>query len=282
LQTCLLSRKHPFAVIRRLHDRNDLESSREENPNFAGTLAKGLMILEAFVRESRPLGNSELAQMLGLTRPTVSRLCRTLLELGYLDHDDRIDRYFIGPAAVAMGYPYIVNTPLRLVARPAMQALADRFQGAVSIGVAFGLDMVYLETCACPTSTLARPDTGAVRSIASTAMGRAWLASLAPAGLAELKAALKRGRPEEWQRCQAGVKESMDQYAKRGFAVNLGDAGLGVFGVGVHSRIRYGQRALVFNCALPGRQSSAARLLRDAGPALIALVRGAERQAGLS
>jgi len=282
LQPCHLSCKHPPAVIRRLHDRNDLESSREENPNFAGTLAKGLMILEAFVRESRPLGNSELAQMLGLTRPTVSRLCRTLLELGYLDHDERIDRYFIGPAAVAMGYPYIVNTPLRLVARPAMQALADRFQGAASIGVAFGLDMVYLETSACPTSTLARPDFGATRDIVGTAMGRAYLASLDAARITELKAAFMRERPDEWRRCEAGVQESLDHYAKRGFAVNLGDAGFGVFGVGVHSRIRYGKRTLVFNCAMPGRQSSAARLVRDAGPALVALVRGAERQAGLS
>jgi hypothetical protein len=147
----------PPAMIRRLQDQHDLDSSRAANPNFAGTLAKGLMILEAFVRESRPLGNSELAQALGLTRPTVSRLCRTLLELGYLDHDDRIDRYFIGPAAVALGYPYIVNTPLRTLARPGLQALAERFQGAASIGVAFGLDMVYLETCACPTSTLVGP-----------------------------------------------------------------------------------------------------------------------------
>lgn len=268
-------------MIRRLHDHRDLESSREDNPNFAGTLAKGLMILEAFVRESRPLGNSELAQMLGLSRPTVSRLCRTLLELGYLDHDERIDRYFIGPAAVALGYPYIVNTPLRLLARPALQALADRFHGAASIGVALGLDVVYLETCACPTSTLARPDVGATRSVAGTAMGRAWLASLDAPARARTLAALAAERGDEWRRCQAGVQESLQRYADRGFALNLGDEGLGVHGVGVFSRLRYGQRTLVFNCALPGLQTSLARLLRDIGPALVALVRNAERQTGL-
>lgn len=268
-------------MIRRLQDKQDLESSRAANPNFAGTLAKGLMVLEAFVRESRPLGNSELAQALGLTRPTVSRLCRTLMELGYLDHDDRIDRYFIGPAAVALGYPYIVNTPLRVLARPGLQALAERFQGAASMGVAFGLDMVYLESCACPTSTLARPDVGATRGVAATAMGRAWLASQPAAERRALLAALSRERPDEWKRCRKGIEESLAHYEARGFALNLGDAGLGVIGVGVHSRMRYGRRSLVFNCALPGLQWTAARLRQEVGPALVELVRRIEQQAGL-
>lgn len=268
-------------MIRRLQDQTDLAASRKDNPNFAGTLAKGLMVLEAFVRESRPLGNSELAAMLGLTRPTVSRLCRTLLELGYLDLDTRIDRYFIGPAAVALGYPYIVNTPLRTIARPALQDLADRFQGAASIGVAFGLEVVYLETCACQTSTLARPDQGATRGIASTAMGRAWLAALPAAERREALAALQRGRPDEWQRCHAGIDESLAGFATRGFALNLGDAGLGICGVGVPSRMRYGQRLLVFNCAVPGLQWTPKQLIADLGPALLALVRRVEQQAGL-
>lgn len=267
-------------MIRRLQDQTDLDASREDNPNFAGTLAKGLMILEAFVRESRPLGNSELAALLGLTRPTVSRLCRTLLELGYLDHDARIDRYFIGPAAIALGYPYVVNTPLRLIARPALQGLADRFQGAASIGVAFGADVVYLETCACQTSTLARPDQGATRGIAGSAMGRAWLAALPADERREAIAALKRERPEEWKRCAAGVDESLAHFARRGFALNLGDAGYGIFGVGVPSRIRYGQRMLIFNCAVPGLHWTAKRVVADIGPALLALVRAVEQQAG--
>ena len=233
------------------------------------------------MRESRPLGNSELSAMLGLPRPTVSRLCRTLLELGYLDHDERIDRYFVGPSAVALGYPYIVNTPLRLIARPAMQALADRYQGAASIGVSYGLEVVYLETCACGTGTLARPDLGATRSIASTAMGRAWLASLPANELNEMLTALEQARPEEWQRCHVGIKESLTNFDKRGFALNLGDAGYGVCGVAVTSRMRYGQRTLIFNCAVPGLHWTSRKLVSELGPALLELVRRVEQQVGL-
>ncbi len=42
--------------IRRLQDERDLRISREENPNFAGTLAKGLMILQALRAGATPDG----------------------------------------------------------------------------------------------------------------------------------------------------------------------------------------------------------------------------------
>ena len=61
-----------------LRDQGELQLLREENPSFAGTLAKGMMILQCFVSDPRPLANSELAQRLGMPRPTISRLCRTL------------------------------------------------------------------------------------------------------------------------------------------------------------------------------------------------------------
>jgi DNA-binding IclR family transcriptional regulator len=128
-------------AIRHLSDGGALRASRIENPDFLGTLAKGLMLLQVFVGEPRPHANSELAARLGLPRSTVSRLCATLREMGDLDLDERTERYFIGPAAVALGYPYVVNTPLLDRARPALQALADQVEGAVSVGGAMDLDV---------------------------------------------------------------------------------------------------------------------------------------------
>jgi DNA-binding IclR family transcriptional regulator len=267
--------------IRRLRDEADLRASRLDNPNFAGTLAKGLMVLQAFVQEPRPLANSELAARLKLPRPTVSRLCRTLMEMGYLDHDDRLDRYFIGPAAVALGYPYVVNTPMLESARPLMQALADQVEGAVSLGVAVDLDVVYIETCARERGSLARPAVGAIHSVAATAMGRAWLGSLPPRECAETLRRLRRERPQEMQRCAAGVEASLAEHAQRGFAVNLGDAGMGVRAVGVASRLNYGARVLLFNCAIPGTRVKSADLIGRVGPRLHELVRLLERNHGL-
>lgn len=268
-------------MIHQLQHQSDVAAVREGDPNFVGTLAKGLMILQTFLRDPRPHANSELAALLGLPRPTVSRLCRTLVELGYLDRDKRIDRFFIGPAAVALGYPYITTIPLRAQARPTMQALADQVRGAVSIGVAMGLDVVYVETCAYKRGTLARPDVGALRSVAETAMGRAWLATLDDAERTVVLRQLKQRRPEQMARCAAGIQESLAMQPRRGFAVNFGDAGLGVQGVALASRIQQGTRVLLFNCAVPGTQIRVDELLATVGPRLVELVRHCERNAGV-
>jgi DNA-binding IclR family transcriptional regulator len=77
------------------------------------------------------------------------------------------------------------------------------------------------------------------------------------------------------------MRESVASYAKRGFAINLGDAGLGVHAVGVASRIRYGPRHLLFNCAVPGYRARPNDLLKSIGPSLTELVNMADRQVGL-
>lgn len=267
--------------VHQIKDQQDLQRVRQEDPDFSGTLAKGLMILQCFVRDPRAHANSEFAERLGLPRPTVSRLCRSLQALGFLDHDERLDRYFIGPAAVTLGYPYVINTPLLAQLRPALQSTADRFEGAVSVGVAMDLDVVYVETCAHEHGTLKRPGVGAVRGIVETAMGRAWLAQLTAADRNRFLARTKQARADEYTRSSQGLKDSLSNHAKRGFAINMGDAGLGVLAVGVASNIRYGSRRLLFNCAVPGYRAKPADLLETIGPTLVQLVNMADRQVGL-
>ena len=74
-------------MVRALRNHDDLKDLRRQMPFHAGTLAKGMLILQAFLRDARPHANSELSELLGLSRTTVSRLCQTLLELGYLDQN---------------------------------------------------------------------------------------------------------------------------------------------------------------------------------------------------
>lgn len=267
--------------VHQIKDQKDLRRVREDDPDFSGTLAKGLMILQCFVQDPRAHANSEFAERLGLPRSTVSRLCRSLQALGFLDHDDRLDRYFIGPAAVALGYPYVINTPLLPQLRPAMQILADRFEGAVSVGVTMDLDVVYVETCTHEQGTLKRPAVGAVRGIVETAMGRAWLAQLTATDRNRFLARARRERPDEYERSTEGLKDSIANYAKRGFSINMGDAGLGVLAVGVASNIRYGPRKLLFNVAVPGYRARPDDLRKTIGPNLVQLVNMADRQVGL-
>ena len=77
------------------------------------------------------------------------------------------------------------------------------------------------------------------------------------------------------------MKDSSANYAKRGVSMTVGDGGVGVLAVGVASKIRYGPRNLLFNCAVPGYRAKPADLLKTIGPTLVQLVNMADRQVGL-
>jgi hypothetical protein len=101
---------------------------------FATTLAKGLVVLEAFKAGATRLGNMELSASKGITRPTVARLTHTLAELGYLIYDRDLAKYRVGVRALRMAHPLLADMPFRQVARPLMQEVAQSLRGTVSIG----------------------------------------------------------------------------------------------------------------------------------------------------
>jgi hypothetical protein len=70
-------------------------------------------------------------------------------------------------------------------------------------------------------------------------------------------------------------------YPKRGFAINLGDAGSGVHGVGVYSRIVYLNRPLLFNCAIAASQLRRGMLEKKIAPMLMEMTRSIESVTGL-
>lgn len=254
---------------------------REEDPSFGGLLAKGFALLRCFVNEPRPMGNSELVERLQLPRATVSRLCRTLYQLGYLDWDPGIDKYFVGAQVLALGYPYLLGLQVRHIAHPMMQQVADSIEGAVSMGVAHHLEVTYLESCIHKEGTPAKPGAGATRSVLTTAMGRAYLATLSKDNLTRILADAKRERPDEYHAHIDAVRSNIANYPKRGFALNEGDAGLGVHGVGVYSKIVHLNRPLLFNCAMPGSQVKRGMLEKRVAPLLMEMTRAIERAVGL-
>ena len=134
---------------------------RREDPSFGGLLAKGFALLRCFVDDPRPLGNGELAQRLQLPRATVSRICRTLFELGYLDWDPKLDKYFVGAQVLALGYPYLAGLPVR-----------TRVEGLGSVGT-YGTGLTVLVAVPLPgrVSRPLRDQLAGTRGITETAQG---------------------------------------------------------------------------------------------------------------
>lgn len=101
----------------------------EHEPRFASTLANGLDILRCFSAAQPTLGNKEISEALGLSRPTVARLTFTLVTLGYLRRDDASKRYSLAPGVLSLIYPLLLQLTVRRVAEHDLAALSEKAGG---------------------------------------------------------------------------------------------------------------------------------------------------------
>src|ERR671934_187774 len=101
-------------------------------------------ILEALASGPRRLGVSELADRLGLTRPTVHGLLQTLQAHGFVEQDRDSDKYQLGAGLLQLGNSYLDLNELRGRSIVHAERLAARAQAAVRVGVMHGPTVVVV------------------------------------------------------------------------------------------------------------------------------------------
>jgi DNA-binding IclR family transcriptional regulator len=248
---------------------------------FATTLAKGLVVIEAFEAGASELGNSELSARTGLPRPTVARLTHTLGELGYLRYDEARAKYRLGARALRMVRPLLAGMPFRQAARPLMQEMAENVRGTVSIGLLDGTEAVYVESARSGDVGPHVPDIGLPISVVRTAMGRS-LAALLPATDAELlEQRLKAENADHWSAYRDKYRAGIRQCATDGFCTCFGEYLPAIHAVGAplfHSQSL--QQFFAINCGIPAFRLQPGQLEAEIGPRVRALAETIRSLAG--
>jgi DNA-binding IclR family transcriptional regulator len=243
---------------------------------FVTALARGLEVLRAFTSSDGLLGNGEIVERTGLPKPTVSRLTYTLTSLGYLRHVERLGKYQLAPAALALGYSALANMRIRQIARGSMQALADYAGASVALGTRDRLDLIYVEHCRSKRGVMLRLNLGSRIPIATTAMGRALIAGLPETERDWLMGYMKRQEGKRWPQVRAGIERAISDVAERGFTLSIGEWERDINAVGVPLIASDGSGAFAFNCGAPSFQFTRERLESDIGPRLVNMVRNVE------
>jgi DNA-binding IclR family transcriptional regulator len=243
---------------------------------FVTALARGLEVLRAFTPTEGLLGNGEIVERTGLPKPTVSRLTYTLTKLGYLTHVERLGKYQLAPAALALGYSALANMRIRQIARGYMQEFADYADAAVALGTRDRLDIIYIEHCRSKHGVMLRLGLGSRIPMATTAMGRALIAGLPEAERTWLLGYMKRQEGRRWPQVRAGIERAISDVAARGFTLSIGEWERNINAVGVPVMAPDGSGMFAFNCGAPAFQFSRKRLESDIGPRLVNVVRNVE------
>jgi DNA-binding IclR family transcriptional regulator len=239
---------------------------------FATTLAKGLVVLEAFDARATTLGNSELSARTGIPRPTVARLTHTLAELGYLRYDERLAKYRPGGRALRMIRPLLAGMTFRQAARPLMQELAESVRGTVSIGLLDGTDAIYVETARSGDVGPHQPDIGLPIPVIRTAMGRALAAILPGDDAVRLEQRIKADTPDLWSSYQDKYRTGIRQCAADGFCTCHGEYISTIHAVAAPLFHARGQgQTFSINCGIPAFRLQPGQLEAEIGPRIAAL-----------
>lgn len=244
-----------------------------DDKQFATTLARGLDILRCFTSVKPVLGNKELADRVGLSRPTISRFTYTLTKLGYLRNDASSGKYRLAPAVLSLGYPLLVSIPLRQLARPLMNELANELQCSVSMGIRDRLSIVYVETSRSTMSGAAQlSDIGLRYPIASSAIGRAYTAGCDVPARQSLLNEIRVRTPAVWARCESRLMRAYEEFMQKGFCAGYGEQHPDYQAVAVPMGRLIDGELLVFNCVGPVHRISRRRMETRVGPKLVAMV----------
>ncbi|MBK5264861.1 MAG: IclR family transcriptional regulator [Alphaproteobacteria bacterium] len=240
---------------------------------FITALARGLDVLGAFCIGDPPLSNQELAKRCQLPRPTISRITRTLTELGYLSYHEGFGCYELGGAMLSLGHVARNSFQALEDAIPVMNELANFSNANVGIGMRDRLSMVYLVVREAPSGIGLRFGTGSKVPIIHTAMGLAYLAGIERKILQGLESRLLKKYANESIKVKGVIAAAREEYEAQGFCSSTGGWHPEVNGIATPIPWPAVADMLVLNCGAPASLMSKERMLGEIGPRLIETAR---------
>lgn len=234
------------------------------------SLSRGLELLDALASAGGPLGNRELAAATGLPNATVSRLTQTLVQCRYLSHEQQTARYALGPGALALGYAALNSLDIRRVARPIMQRLAEAAGFNVGLALRSGDWMVYTDTVEGASLVNLRLVPGSRVPIATSAIGRAYVAALPSLQRQTVLEQLEPLHGEAWPDLKERLQTALDDYLRLGFCASIGDWQRDISAIAAPIPIFNGQGPYALNLGGPSYLLPATRLRKEFGPMLAA------------
>lgn len=242
---------------------------------FVIALARGLRVLQAFSVGDDVLTNVELSRRTGLPKPTISRLSHTLSRLGYLAPDPNGTGYRLQPHILTLGYPVLAGMGIRQIIRPKLQAIATEEGITAAIAARDGVHMIFVERLRAPAAAVLQQDIGTRLPIATTAIGRAYLAGLPESRRAELLDEIRiSGLPEWWPQIREDIGREMARFEEKAYCFG-GGWNAELTGVAVPLQLP-NKQLVAIACHGPRARLPVERL--DAiGERLKAIVRGLEK-----
>jgi IclR family pca regulon transcriptional regulator len=113
------------------------------DPNFMTSLARGLIVIQAFTQQSPQMTISQLSIKTGLSRAAVRRCLYTLTKLGFAGAEDG-SRYSLRPRMLSLSHTFTASSTLSTAAQPIIERMSAALRESFSVATLDGDDIVYI------------------------------------------------------------------------------------------------------------------------------------------
>jgi DNA-binding IclR family transcriptional regulator len=185
------------------------------------TLLKGLQVLEALARSTRPRGVSDLAKELDLPRSNMHRTLRTLVEAGLVAQEEG-GAYACTLKLFELGSAVPARSDVAGLADPIMLALSDETRETVHLSALEGGDVIYLHKIDSTHPVRAYTSVGGRAPAHCVATGKALLAFQPESYLDRYEGALQRFTPKTVIDLES-LRAELREVRRQGFALNRGE-----------------------------------------------------------
>ncbi len=150
------------------------------DPNFMTSLARGLIVIQAFTQQTPQMTISQLSVKTGLSRAAVRRVLYTLTKLGFAGAEDGT-RYSLRPRMLTLSHTYTTSSTLSTAAQPIIERMSAAYRESFSVATLDGDEIVYIARTQVPARVMAVDlHIGSRLPAYCTSMGRVLLAYLPP------------------------------------------------------------------------------------------------------
>jgi DNA-binding IclR family transcriptional regulator len=157
----------------------------EERSALVLSVIKAFGLLEAIAAAEDGLTLGEISKQNKLHASTAHRLLQTMIEIGYVRQDLRTRRYHLGARTYTLATPTRFRTDIEALAQPLLRRLAEQVEESARLYVLDGAEIVTLGQAEPPKASRLFSSIGGHMPAHCTAGGKALLAHLSPAALAE-------------------------------------------------------------------------------------------------
>ncbi|MBS1799295.1 MAG: helix-turn-helix domain-containing protein [Acidobacteria bacterium] len=149
------------------------------DPNFMTSLARGLVVIQAFTQQNPQMTISQLSVRTGLSRAAVRRCLYTLTKLGFAGAEDG-SRYSLRPRMLTLSHTYTASNTLSSAAQPILERMSATLRESFSVATLDGDDIVYVARTTVNRVMAVDLHIGSRLPAYCTSMGRILLAYLPP------------------------------------------------------------------------------------------------------